>query len=342
MTQPSISGFLNNCALHVGVPELVLGIRYFAKKESPDSKISVNAELDGCEKSYRQLKTVFEECYQLEKISFQQFHELLTTKVNNNSAAAQAILGPVLRLYMSKIGFDKNKCELQSDGRFATLFSTDAKNVFQNFGINISANELNPDPRFTGTAHRYLKDTPRTIKHEAYKIDIYNEGTNIHWERLPKSEMATAKNDVATLETDTKPIADAFFASSLAMLKAAVQSLISGFVKVAAPKPAVVETKTEEKIIQKISDEARTRYSESLKKRKIEEKPGDAETKKENVRKLVTDLFKVNYDVKSAEVKRTVDESDKAFEKRQQIASDEDLARKLQKDEVLAARGLKL
>lgn len=340
MSQSKVYGFLNNCALGTGVPELLDAFRYFARKENPDAKISVNAALDGCAKAYEQLKKSFEECYQLEKFSWKALVELLTTKVNHNSAAAQAMLGPALRVYMSKIGFDKNKCELQSDGRFATLFSTDAKKVFENFGINVRSYEVNPDPRFTGSPYRYLEESPRTIKNEVYKINIFNEGSN-HWERLPKAEMATAINGANTLEGDAKSISDAFFAGSLAMLKAAVQAIVPGLIKTAAPKVEVPKVITEDKIIDKFAEDAVKSYSASLKKRKIEEKPGDATSKKENVRKLMTDLFAVDYTAKTAAVVRSASESDKEFEKRQQIAVDEELARKLQGEEVKAARGMK-
>lgn len=102
MSNPKISGILNNCALYCAIPAIKTAIKVFSKKEQSGTL----TDLVGAPtyENYALVKNCFAEFYSLDPKSFswQQFQLLLTHTTGNNFVKDQLLLGSVLRLYMSK------------------------------------------------------------------------------------------------------------------------------------------------------------------------------------------------------------------------------------------------
>lgn len=99
---PRVSGILNNCALHCGIPFIKTKIAEFAHQEPFAGRLGEGMS-PATYLHYHQLKNCFAEYYQLngEQFTWQHFHNLLAS-FQGNFYKEQLTLGPVFRLYMQK------------------------------------------------------------------------------------------------------------------------------------------------------------------------------------------------------------------------------------------------
>ena len=145
MPTPKISAILNNCPVHLGVPEIIQAIKHFASLEQGQAGTHDALNSQAYKESYALLKDKFAEFYRQDKaaVTWKKLQLLLTEHINNNPTAAQFILGPVLREFMrDERSLDDILANLQEDGRFATLSATQVhRRLYGQLGIKIKAYE---------------------------------------------------------------------------------------------------------------------------------------------------------------------------------------------------------
>lgn len=367
MSSPRILGVLNNCAVNVAVLEITRAIASFAADEK-----QIIPALKSREAAYLKLKALFAEYHGIPNLTWKEFHCILTTGVNDNQTAAQLMLGPVLREFMKFNGAREEIGELQNagpyKGRYQSLDMGDVQTyLYGPLGVKLNEFRRTEEKGAVLNDEGYQVIPPEAqiaVDEPFAVIDVYNEG-NIragtgrqanHWERVPENKIGSVVNDDADLpphspirrahEEITGSDSKAGAEYGLSLLKDAVKS-IHRAVNNPAPipqRPEPAERKREiaaqptiNDIAKENAQRAAEKYEKHLRDQKIDAKPEDIKSKKENVKNMITDLFNANLNPNKTDTKveQKKDETPADFAKRQkQILDDEKLAKEEQEKEI--------
>jgi hypothetical protein len=245
-----ILGTLNNCGLHIGVAEIINTIGFLAA--AAEDKIQ-QSPLRNYLKNYELLLKNFIAFYGLDRATtWKQLHELLTVKVENNTAAQQLILGPVLRSclkifigsdnrlrlgpseddWMPPVSEEKDVgkekpaqtidrlCEIHTVGEYTGRYSElSPEEIFsyylRNFGFSFKSIDSH------GATSAVLDCDNASLAN----ITIYHKDPN-HWERVPPKDIST--DDLVKFQsnnTNLKELVSAYDLASQGLTDASLLSL---------------------------------------------------------------------------------------------------------------------
>jgi hypothetical protein len=359
MPKPKISAILNNCSVHVGVPECIQAFQHYAALEEGEAGLNEALNDPSYQEDYTLLKDLFADFYQQDKASFtwKQLEALLTVRVNHNPTAAQFILGPVLRQFMQAKKAAADLTQLQADGRYPTLTAAQVSHsLYKPLGIKITSHErpsglsIVPVSADGLDAEGYFPPQESKMDDEAFEIDIYNENKE-HWERLPQKLIATAERGQDQLLQDCPEVSLAFDRVSggrtkenteagLVLLKQAVANLMT--LKAPAKQTTAVAASgtVEQRTAERYALEAKQAFEARIRNKvKVDSTPQELEAVAQNVRTHYGLLF-----TQEKQAKFQVEEEQKIALKDLDQAqalpseSDESFATRLQEAELRAFR----
>lgn len=132
---PKISGIVNNCALNVALPTLLLDIKHYAEIEEKGGELPTD---DSVYKNHIILRKQFEKANHFKKaLTWTSFQKLIET-YHNNFFLLQLAFAQPLRLFIKNKGVPRVDCDLQDNGRFKNLQPHELKAFYyQPFGLNV-------------------------------------------------------------------------------------------------------------------------------------------------------------------------------------------------------------
>ncbi len=182
------SGAFDNCALHLGVAEIVRNIRN-CKSDQDFSLLPPG---------YQAFKDAFFEYYDIsaDKRNLATLKSFLD-KVDPRSQ--EMIFGLVLRDMFKKIPPLAHLANLLDEGKYPTLEATEAQVIYDQFHIQLVEYQEGAEDEFaapiTPKGLTIAEERKRDLEAKSYtKVPIYNHG--LHWDKAPSNNVADEDSEI--------------------------------------------------------------------------------------------------------------------------------------------------